>query len=352
MIWAPHIKCMLWGATISMLFAANAAGAPVGGDAGFTKAWGASGQRLIGVLASQSLPLEIPEFLRNPEAARQIGEVAREPNRSRGAGQPHDSDADAAHHLDVGDDFKISHGPPLSALPATRESYDTALRAVGTNEYRAGYLPYAITDGWQQLVIDLAYWRADFAGAKYANNPAERTWFLKDQYTREGLTIRDLGIWSHFVADGSEPLNVSVHSDGWGNFPNPQKFSNAKGFRARFEASFVRSEITEKDLSARMAPYRDCHCTIQHRIADYLGATQREVVTLYQIEKADGFDGNDASGKTFVSGRVAAAISELRDLITEAWRRSGEVSVGDPPIVLRDIESGRTNAFNSMRGND
>jgi hypothetical protein len=343
---------MLLGAALSVAFSANAADAPVGGSAEFTKAWGASGQRMIGVLASQSLPLEIPEFLRNAEAARQIGEVAREPDRSRGAGQPHDSDADAAHHLDVGDDLKISRGPALSALPATRESYDTALRAVGTNEYRAGYLPYALIDGWQQLVMDLAYWRADVAGAKYANNPSERTWFLKDQYTREGITIRDLGYWSHFVADASEPLNVSVHSDGWGNFPNPQKFSNAKGFRARFEGSFARSGSTEKDLSARMAPYRDCRCTIQRRVADYLGATQREVVTIYQIEKSDGFDGNHASGKTFISERVAAAISELRDLIVEAWRLSGEVSVGDPPIAVREIESGRTNAFNSMRGND
>ena len=36
-----------------------------------------------------------------------------------------------------------------------------ALRAAGTDEYRAGYLPYAIIDGWQQLVMDFAYWRAD-----------------------------------------------------------------------------------------------------------------------------------------------------------------------------------------------
>jgi len=61
-------------------------------DAAF--AWGATGHRLIGALASQSLPLEIPEFLRTPEAARQIGEVSREPDRSRGAGEPHDADAD------------------------------------------------------------------------------------------------------------------------------------------------------------------------------------------------------------------------------------------------------------------
>jgi hypothetical protein len=307
---------------------------------------------MIGELASRSLPLEVPMFLRDAEAARQIGEAAREPDRSKGAGQPHDSDADPAHHVDVGDDLKISRGPSLSALPANRESYDTALRVAGTDEYRAGYLPYAIIDGWQQLVMDFAYWRADVAGAKYAKTPSDRTWFLKDQYLREGMTIRDLGYWSHFVGDGSQPMHVSVHRDGWGNYPNPQNFSTAGGLHARFEGSFVREQISEKDISARLTLYRDCRCTIQRRTADYLGATQRQVVPLYQIEKSGGFDGDHESGKIFVLERLAAAVSELRDMIVDAWRRSGDVSVGYPPIAVRDIESGRTDALDSLRGLD
>ncbi len=191
-------------------------------------AWGASGHRLIGEIASRALPLEVPEFLRTPEAARQIGEVSREPDRSKGSGEPHDSDADPAHHINVGDDLKAGRGPSLSALPPNREAYDTALRAAGSDEYRAGYLPYAIADAWEQLSTDLAYWRADIAGAKYATTPSDRTWFLKDQYVREGLTIRDLGFLSHFVGDGSQPMHVSVHFDGWGNFPNPQNFATER----------------------------------------------------------------------------------------------------------------------------
>jgi hypothetical protein len=315
-------------------------------------AWGASAYRMAGELASQSLPIEVPEFLRAPEAARQIAEVSREPDRSKGAGEPHDADADPANYLMVGDDLKILRGPALSALPANRESYDAALRAAGSSEYRAGYLPYAIIDGWQQLVMDLAYWRADVAGAKWAKAPPERSWFLKDQYMREGMTIRDLGVLSHFVASGSQPMNVSVHANGWGNYPNPQKFSTAKDLRARFEATVARSRLAEKDISADLAPYRDCRCTIQRRVSDYLAATQREVVTLYQIEKSDGFDGNGDSDRAFVARRLAAATSELRDLIIDAWRRSGAVSVGSPSIAVRDIESGKTNAYDALRGTD
>jgi hypothetical protein len=321
-------------------------------SAGGALAWSESGHRMIGELAMQSLPAELPAFLRKAEAARQVGEVAREPNRSKGASAPHDSDANAAHHVNVGDDLKIARGPLLSALPTNREGYDTALRAAGTNQYRAGYLPYAIIDAWQQVVLDFAYWRADVAGAQYAKTPAERSWFLRDQWIREGLTIRDLGYLAHFVGDGSQPLHVSVHSDGWENYPNPQRFSTRPGVRALLEGTIARSKMTAKDISANMAAYRDCRCMIGQRISDYLTATRGEILALYRIEKSGGFAANRDDSTTFVSRRLAAGAAELRDLIADAWRRSAEVSIGNPPIAVRDIETGATNAFNALRGAD
>lgn len=315
-------------------------------------AWGASGYRIVGELASQALPPEIPEFLRTPEAGRQIAEVARQPDWSRGAGDPHDADSDPANYVLVGDNLKISGGPLLSALPANREAYDAALRAAGSSQYRAGYLPYAIIDGWQQLAMDLAYWRADAAGARWAKTPDERSWFLKDQYVREGLTIRDLGYLAHFVANGAQPMNVSAHANGWGSYPNPEKFSNAKDLRARFEGTVVRSHITDKDISAAMAPYRDCRCSIQRRVSDYLVATRKEIISLYRIEKSGGLAGDRSDDRSFVVGRLAAATSGLRDFVLDAWRTSGNFLVGSPAISVRDIESGKTNAFESMRGSD
>jgi len=314
-------------------------------------AWGASGHRLIGEIAIQSLPPELPAFLRKAEAARQVAEVAREPDRSKGASEPYDSDANAAHHVNVGDDLKIARGPSLSALPANREAYDAALRALGTSQYRAGYLPYAIIDSWQQVVMDFAYWRADVAGARYAKTPSERSWFLQDQWIREGLTIRDLGYLAHFVGDGSQPLHISVHADGWGNYPNSQNFSTTRGLRAILDRTITRGPVTAKDVTVLLTPYRDCRCTIQQRTSSYLSGTQQEVVALYQLEKAGGFAANPG-GRIFVSKRLAAGVSELRDMISDAWRRSADVSVGYPPLAVRDIESGATNGFSALRGAD
>jgi hypothetical protein len=314
-------------------------------------AWESSGHRLIGGLALKLLPPELPDFLRKAEAARQVAEVAREPDRAKGASLSHDSDANAAHHVNVGDDLKIARGPSLLMLPANRESYDTALRAAGLNQYRAGYLAYAIIDAWQQVVMDFAHWRADVAGARYAKTPAERTWFLQDQWIREGLTIRDLGLLAHFVGDGSQPMRVSIHSDGWGNYPNPQSFTTTR-IRSLFEDIVVRSKITPQDISAQLAPYRDCRCAIERRTSDYLIATQKEIIPLYQLEKAGGFAAPPDDGKVFVSKRLAAGVAELRDMIADAWRRSAQISVGSPPIPVEDIETGETNAFDALRGTD
>jgi hypothetical protein len=90
-------------------------------------AWGASGHRMISRLAIENLPLEIPAFLRTPEVAKMIGELGREPDRSKGAGNSHDHDFDPGHYINYSDDFTVFGVSPLDTLAFTREDYDTAL---------------------------------------------------------------------------------------------------------------------------------------------------------------------------------------------------------------------------------
>ena len=40
-------------------------------------AWGSMGHRIVGESAMQALPDEIPAFLRNPTAVRDVGELSR-----------------------------------------------------------------------------------------------------------------------------------------------------------------------------------------------------------------------------------------------------------------------------------
>jgi hypothetical protein len=316
-------------------------------------AWGATGHRLIGVLATKNLPDEIPAFLRTPEAIAQIGELAREPDRWRAAGKAHDAERDPGHFVDAADDLTVLGGPALKALPPTRQDYDTALRAVGSTQYKAGYLPYSIVDGWQQLKQDFAYWRVAAAGEKFATSESDRAWFAADRKLREMLTIRDLGVWAHYVGDASQPLHVSVHYDVWGSYPNPEGFNTVRGFHARFEGAFVRANVSEADVAALLVPYRDCACAIEARTADYLVATQSFVIGLFRMEKARAFDGVNKDGKAFAAARLAAGVDELRDMAIDAWRASGDAKVGFQGISVKDAEAGHIDgALVALQGDD
>jgi hypothetical protein len=305
-------------------------------------AWGAPGHRLIGEVAAKNFPATVPAFLRTQQAMWRIGEASREPDRSRTSGQPHDGDLDPGHYVNVRDDGTIAGGPRLDALPPGREAYDTALRAAGSTEYRAGFLPYVIIDGWQQLAKDFALWRADVAGERFARSKADRQWFAQDRALRELLALRDLGYWAHFVGDASQPMHVSVHYNGWGDGPNPNGFETTPGLHAKFESDFVDANIRQADVAAAMRPIRDCACTIQQHTQDYLLATLSLVGQTYQFEKDGAYDKATPEARAFAAGRLAEGASMLRDLVVDAWRASGDAVLGyKSRLPLADIEAGK-----------
>ncbi|HEV2545758.1 MAG TPA: hypothetical protein VGU20_00315 [Stellaceae bacterium] len=69
-------------------------------------------------------------------------------------------------------------------------------------------------------------------------------------------------------------------------------------------------------------------------------------------EKAGAFSGVDPKGKEFGAQRMAAAVSELRDLVIEAWRTSSEAAVGYPRVKVRDVEAGKVIPIAEMKGRD
>jgi hypothetical protein len=315
-------------------------------------AWGATGHRMISKLAIQNLPTEIPLFLRTEKSAEFIGELGREPDRSKGTGNSHDHDLDPGHFINLSDNLNVANVVSIDPLPATREDYDSALRFNGTNEYKAGFLPYSIIDGWQQLQRDFAYWRADLAKERSASSKTEQAWFTMDRELREMIILRDLGYWSHFVADASQPMHVSIHYDGWGDYPNTRGYKITKGIHAIFEGEFIASYVHPEDVIMKLQPTHDCGCSIQTRTMAYLRETHSQLLPLLELDKVGAFSENTSEGKDFAESRLASAVSELRDMIISAWRTSAESNVGYPPISLKDIESGKTNPFRQMKGLD
>jgi hypothetical protein len=315
-------------------------------------AWGATGHRLVSTVGMQSLPAFVPAFLRTPEAVTWAAELGREPDRSKGSGPSHDRDSDPGHFVNLGDSGLVADVVPFNPLAPNREKYDSALREHGFDEYQVGFLPYSIIDGWQQIRKDLAYWRADVAGGRLAKKEEERAWYEQDRKIREMLTLRDIGYWSHFVGDASQPLHVSIHYNGWGNYPNPEAFTNDKGVHANFEGAYVASEIQLEDVIAALPSARTLGCGIEEQTVSYLVETNQQVAPLYRLEKQGAFAVGHALGKPFVTARLAAAAAELRDLVIAAWTCSEAVAVGYPPVPVKNIESGITDPYFPMVGGD
>ena len=322
------------------------------GAGGEAMAWGSSGHRMIGEAAIEALPAELPPFLRDAGSATAIGELSREPDRSRKSGLAHDSDRDPGHFVDGDDSGKVAGVLPLTALPPTREAYDTALRGAGVTSWKMGYLPYSIIEDWQQLVKDFAYWRVDDAGARLATTLDRKAWLESDKARRQAQILFDIGLLSHFVGDGSMPLHTSIHFNGWGPFPNSGGYT-LEHVHVPWEGLYVRQVVTPSALKAAMTPFHDCNCPIDQRVGAYLADDLATVIPFYELEKAGAFKPGVAKGVEFTTGRVAAGASELRDEIVLAWRASADAKVGyQPEFNVGDVESGKVDPYDSLYGDD
>lgn len=325
-----------------------------GGVALQADAWGNTGHRLVGVAAMRGLPDEMPAFLRTPGAVADMGELAREPDRSKGGGQPHDRERDTAHFIDMDDSAHVINagGPSIDALPRLKSEYDAALIAAGLDVDDAGYLPYAIMDAYQQLARDFATWRVLNAAEARESDPGKRAWYRTDRQRREAVILRDMGYLAHYVGDGSQPHHTSIHFNGWGDYPNPDGFTNSRQTHGAFEGVFTARVARLDAVEAAMpAPNLDGF-DLRARVPAYLKTTLAEVRPFYVLEKAGGFADADARGAAFVTARLAAGAAELRDLYVLAWRDSADDSIGWPSVKVAEVEAGTADPWLAMYGED
>ena len=314
-------------------------------------AWGSMGHREIGFVAIKALPDGLPAFLRTDASAIAVGELSREPDRWRDAGKIHDTDRDPAHFVNIDDEGHVFHGPAIEQLPATREEYDQAIRASGVADMtKVGWLPYSIVDTWQQVAKDFSYWRVDTAAMKTAKTPQLKAWFEADRVEREKLILRDIGEMSHYVGDASQPMHVTIHYNGWGPFPNPDGYTMEK-IHSPLEGIYVHQNIKADAVAAKLSPYVSCAGPIEPCVVAYLEATRTQVVPLYQLQKAGGFAAGDPRGVAFMTERLAAGSSKVRDLVVDAWKASATVGVGWPAITEADVRGG-ADAYASLYGTD
>jgi len=331
------------------IVAGAAAASVVLASASVAVAWGASGHRMIGVVAIKALPDDVPAFVR--KAAADIGELVREPDRTKGSGKLHDEYREGNHFIDLDDEGRAMGGPHIDSLPATRQLYDDALRAAGSNLTKAGWLPYSIADAQADLVTDFALWRIARVGEKKAKDRAHRAWFRRDRIRREHLILSDIGELAHFVGDGSQPLHTSIHYNGWGDYPNPRGFTTER-IHGMFEGMFVYEHVREADVASEVGPYTPCDGPAEPCIAAYIKRSWAHTERLYELEQQGAFKDGDPRGRVFAMVRLAAGATQLRNMITDAWRQSATAEVGWPKIKVADVEAQGLDAYVNLYGKD
>jgi hypothetical protein len=194
-------------------------------------------------------------------------------------------------------------------------------------------------------------WRVLDHAARTERNPERRAWFRADLRRREAVILQTTGRLSHYVSDGSQPLHVTIHFNGWGEGPNPEGFTKAR-IHGPFEGELVAAGVRLDDIRRGMPGPSAFQGGLEARIADYLTAAWREVPTLYRLEKAGALAPGDARGAAFARERLAAGAGALRDFVDLAWRSSAGAKLGWPEMTVQDALAGRADIWTSLYGKD
>ena len=260
---------------------------------------------MVNRLAVESATASLPPFMAS--AVEQIAYNGYEPDRWR---EEDDSPVDVGtapeHFLDLelwGD---------LMTLPSDRYAFMKSLQEKRVDLRTVGYLPYAIVEEYGRLKNAFRQWRT-------ASRPADRE-------AARANAVLYAGILGHFVADGSQPMHMTVHFNGWSNdYPNPRNFTKDRTLHSRYESRFVDVAIDESRVKA-MVQRATRSPDVFGAVKTYLAQTFAEIIPMYELEKSGEFnpDSPRTKGVDFVSAEIARSATMLSTLWYTAWLESGE----------------------------
>jgi hypothetical protein len=296
----------------------------IAGSCGAAQAWGVKGHTMIGQAAMAHLHADLPAFMQSKAAKDEIVYLQAEEDRLKiGVAQDRAwaREWTTDHYLDIGDDGTVGGVVSLDSLPATRDDFIKALwnAPQHIDAYSVGFAPYAILEGYEQVRADFALWRLAA--------PDEKT-------ERANLTVHDIGIFAHFVGDGSQPLHMTVHFNGWGDYPNPSGYTTSHTFHADYEDVFVDAHLSADDVTPLVGPTQILPDVPLAEIGRYLAKTSTQVGPLYTLAKrgamAPGGPSDAQSALIKLSAvQLAAAATMLDSLIETAWRASATLKADD-----------------------
>ena len=299
-----------------LIFVVLAAQQPAG-------AWGVEGHTWINRVAAEALPKTMPPFLRR--AAGRLAYLGPEPDRWRNAvSEPQLKYSQEPDHFFNSESLPADFGPlPDGRYRFIQRLYEkraAALQAGADKKEADELLPENV--GFQPYIVMEVYGRLKAAFREYRHIKAAG----QKTFGVEQNIILYAGWLGHYVADGSQPLHVTVKYDGWTG-PNPSGYRTKKGIHWDYESRFVKENITPREF----APLVKTPVQLKEPFLDYqnyIKESLAQVEPLYQLEKAGALEGRGSEeARQFTRQRLAAGAQMLANLWYTAWMESAV----DPP---------------------
>jgi hypothetical protein len=320
------------------------------------QAWDEQGHVIVARLAIEGLPESAPAWLRTPRVRSRIEYLASQPDRWRGQHNVHLDHINGPEHY-IDEELLEPYGLSIKTLPPLRREYTDLLatqRALHPDRFEPydrgrdraytrlspGLLPYRIVE---------LQWKLAASWTQLKTYEAHRAQATEEMIRNERENIVYLmGILSHYVGDGAQPLHTTKHYNGWTG-PNPKGYTTDKGFHRFIDAGILTQfGITPQSLLPRARPARSVSTTdYWAQICGYLYETHQLAEPLYALEASGEL--YKAKGRQFIEDRLleagamlagiwmaahdGAVIDEFRARRLEKRAASRARSKDRPPLV-------------------
>jgi len=269
--------------------------------------WGNEGHMYVNQVAAQHIPSDMPRFLRR--AVAEITYLGPEPDRWRGPTELALKDAqEPDHYIDL---ERIEWLDPLP--PGRYEFYQKLYeKRAATKDHPDGDLPEHV--GLQPYIVMEIFGRLKAGFREYRSLRASG----RPTGPVEHAIIFYSGWLGHYVGDGSQPLHTTIHYNSWVG-PNPNGYTTEHGIHALFESTYVAQNVKAKDFAGLVHGPEQLTDPFKQYVG-YLKDSNKLVETVYQLQKAGGFNGK-GSKEAFdlTTHRLAAGSQMLLNLWYTAW---------------------------------
>ena len=315
--------------------------------------WDEAGHIIVTRLAHHKLPDRMPPWVKTAEVADRLAYLCNEPDRWRGQKS---IDLDHAnnpeHYLDVEDlkEFELT----LQTLPPLRRQFTDLLATMRAQhpdrfpthdpkedrEYTKlvpGLLPYEIAE---------MQWKPAASWTTLKTFEANRA-LVSDAMIDNAKQniVYQMGILSHFVGDGAQPLHMTKHHHGWVG-ENPKGYTTNKHFHSEIDGGVI--ELHKIDAPSLLAKVKPARPVSKDRyfsdICGYLGESFALVEPLYVLEHSG--DLRKEAGKKFIEDRLI----EGGAMLAGVWAAGYDDAIIDDFRVKQLLHNDKKNGTNGKPG--